>query len=198
DQWCDYNEVYYNICHANDGAGINIFDGANNNIYNNTLWGNMLNPGKSHAYRAELVLATDYVHNVNRVDNINIMNNIIVANDKNNYAIYVGDLTAKNNLRINNNLLFNTQESDFYYFGGKRGKDVNIFDTAQSAKSMNFSKNPEFIKNPPLRLSDFMVARSSICIGKGIFWGQVRDILGKKIDEKSLISLGAIESGDNN
>ncbi len=49
DQWCDYNTVAYNICFENDGAGISIYDSASSLVYNNTLIGNMVDPGKRGA-----------------------------------------------------------------------------------------------------------------------------------------------------
>lgn len=56
DQWCDDNEIAFNVVWANDGAGITLFDAANNRVYGNTALGNALDPAGTHGDRAEILL----------------------------------------------------------------------------------------------------------------------------------------------
>ncbi len=89
DQWCDRNQVYFNICFANDGAGIALFDSSDNFVANNTLYDNMRDSGGRHAYKADLVLASDYTRNVDHVANNIIRNNLVVTRRRGIASIYV-------------------------------------------------------------------------------------------------------------
>ena len=119
DQWCDDNEVYYNLCYHNDGAGINIFDSSKNLIYNNTLFGNMVDPGSSHIYKGELTLASDK-SSLDRTKDNRLLNNIIVATDQSTCAIYIGSYTSNNQIEIKHNLFFNKQGSTLYTIGNDK------------------------------------------------------------------------------
>ncbi|MCK9554471.1 right-handed parallel beta-helix repeat-containing protein [bacterium] len=193
DQWCDYNEVYYNICYENDGAGICIFDSSNSVVYNNTLFNNALDSGKSHQIKAELVIASDFTKNVDHTNNISVFNNIVVANNKNVYAIYVDRLSSDNKLSINNNLFYNLKSDKFYIWDDRTVKDINKMDNLNAKIKGNLSDNPLFTTKTPAEINGFKLQENSPCIGKGIYTGQKRDIFGHIIPENRNPSLGAIQ-----
>ncbi|MBN2190785.1 MAG: right-handed parallel beta-helix repeat-containing protein, partial [Candidatus Aureabacteria bacterium] len=193
DQWCDYNEVYYNICYENDGAGISIFDSSNNAVYNNTFFNNALDSGKSHQIKAEIIIASDFTKNVDHTDNISLFNNIAASNNKNVYPIYVDRLSSDNRLSINNNLFYNFKSDKSYLWNKKTGEDINQLRNLDSEIKDNLSANPIFIKEDPVAIQDFSLKEDSPCIGKGIYAGQKRDILGQTISKEENPSLGAIQ-----
>ena len=126
DQWCDDNEVYFNVSFRNDGAGIAVFDAARNKIYNNTLFDNMIDPGHSHAYRGELVMASDYTKNVNHSTKNLIANNIVVARRPENVAIYVDRLSSGNPNVIGGNVLFHQDPAgQLFFWKDSRGRDIS-------------------------------------------------------------------------
>ncbi|MDD5644409.1 MAG: right-handed parallel beta-helix repeat-containing protein [bacterium] len=192
DQWCDYNEVYYNICYENDGAGICVFDSSNSRVYNNTLFNNAIDSGKSHQIKAELVIASDFTKNVDHTNNISVFNNIIAANNKNVYAIYVDRLTSDNKLSINNNLFYNLKADKFYIWNDREVRDINKVKSRNAKINDNLSDNPLFIKKIPAEINSFRLQKNSPCIGKGIYTGQKKDILGQIISREKNPSLGAI------
>ena len=152
DQWCDNNQVYNNIVFGNDGAGINIYDGANNDVFNNTLYDNMKDPGNTHIYKGELVIASDFTENIDHSRNNKIINNIIYATNKKNVAILVDKLSIDNNLTIANNILFHQDKGanlwSWGYVPGKNngfGKDINTWNS--NTGYTNFYADPLFI-NP--------------------------------------------------
>ncbi len=198
DQWCDYNEVYYNICYENDGAGICIFDSSNSKIYNNTLFNNAIDSGKSHQIKAELVIASDFTKNVDHTNNISVFNNIVVANNKNVYALYVDRLSSDNKLSINNNLFYNLKSDKFYIWNDRKVGDINKVKSRNAKINDNLSDNPLFIKKIPAEINSFRLQENSPCVGKGTYTGQKKDILGHIIPEDENPSLGAIHhnSGD--
>ncbi len=107
DQWCDRNQVYFNICFGNDGAGIALFDASDNFVANNTLYDNMIDSGRRHAYKADLVLASDYTRNVDHVANNVIRNNLVVTRRRGIAGIYV-DPFARRSREIAGNHVHHT------------------------------------------------------------------------------------------
>lgn len=193
DQWCDFNKIYYNISYANDGAGINIFDSSDNIIYNNTVYGNMIDPGRSHPIRAELILASEFTHNVDRTNNVVVANNIIVANDPSNYAIYVDRLTSDNHLLIENNLFFHAQGAPFYFWNGQTGTRISTWNKFPGSTS-NLYGDPRFAQSPPKAPGDFALGPSSPAIDAGKYLELIHDIMGQLVPQGKAVDLGAIES----
>ena len=83
DRWCDHNQVYYNVSHDNDGAGIHVFHAAQNAIYNNTLYRNMRDAAGSHeaALKGDLVIINDR-DKPPRIENVRVANNVLVSGFK--------------------------------------------------------------------------------------------------------------------
>jgi parallel beta-helix repeat protein len=192
DQWCDFNQVYYNICFANDGAGIDIFDSANDYIYNNSLYGNMLDPGGDHPIKAELILASEFTRNVDHTDNVSVANNIIVATNPSSYAIYVDRLTSDNRLTIEKNLFFHSQGNAFYFWNGQTGKDIPTWNRFPGSVSNSYG-DPQFIHSPPGSLVDFGLTSASPAIKAGKSVGATHDILGQAVSQDTDPDLGAIQ-----
>jgi parallel beta-helix repeat protein len=111
DQWCDRNQVYFNICFGNDGAGIAVFDAADCLVANNTLYDNMRDTGGRHAYKADLVLASDFTKKVDHVLNNVVRNNLVVTRRAGIAGIYVDPFAARNTHEIAGNL--------FHHAGGE-------------------------------------------------------------------------------
>lgn len=193
DQWCDYNKVYHNISFSNDGAGINIFDGSHNEVFNNTLFGNMLDPGKTHIYKTEFLIASDVDRNENKASDIKAYNNIIVA-EGNNYAIYVDRLACKNPLYISNNLLFQKKNSNFYFWCNSGGRDIAEWNRLKAGSGDDFYGDPLFMTAAPSRTEEFLLKEKSPALDRGKDKNQARDILGNKIFKGKAPDLGAIEA----
>ena len=100
DQWCDDNAVYFNVAWGNDGAGIAIFDAAHNRVFNNTLTENMLDSGGKHAYKAELVVASDYTKKVDHAHGNILRNNLLVTRRSGVVPIYVDPYASRNTTEI--------------------------------------------------------------------------------------------------
>ena len=195
DQWCDYNQVYYNICFENDGAGISVYDSANSLIYNNTLIGNMVDPGKSHPFKAELYLASD--PNVNWVKNVTVANNILYATRASVPPIAVYAPVTNQPLSIGNNLLFHKAGDILFYWGGQTGKDIATWNKLASGGGDDIAGDPQFQSlagTAPASPADVALKPSSPGLDKGINVGQNRDILGNPVPSGNGIDLGAVES----
>ncbi|MDB5394496.1 MAG: right-handed parallel beta-helix repeat-containing protein, partial [Rhodospirillales bacterium] len=125
DQWCDDNEVYFNLAFLNDGAGIVIFDGANNIVENNTIYGNARDPGRTHPYPADLLVVSDYTKHVDHAYGNILRNNLVNTVGKGRYAIYVDDFASRHMREIsNNNLTSETPDSNLYFWHGISGRDI--------------------------------------------------------------------------
>lgn len=184
DQWCDDNEVYFNTSFYNDGAGIAIFDAARNKVYNNTLFDNMRDPGKSHAYRGELVMASDFTKNVNHsADNL-IANNIVVATRPENVAIYVDRLSSGNRHVIGRNVLFHKDPAaDLFFWNNSRGRDLAQWNKLKTG-------DPDMMVDPKFKDSSrpadhgLRLSRQSTIstAGKAINGGSNIDLAGRHFD----------------
>ncbi len=192
DQWCDNNMVYYNLCYSNDGAGINIYDSSGNTIYNNTLYGNMIDPGTSHLLKAELTLASDYSHNIDGTKENTITNNIITATGPSVYAIYIDELTSDNQINIRRNLFFQQKNSPIYWINKNPGNSIKEFNNILGY-SENLVQDPLFIVQFPQKKLNFSLQNGSPAVDYGINLNQLQDILGKKISGTGA-DLGAFET----
>ncbi|MGU3539176.1 right-handed parallel beta-helix repeat-containing protein [Methylobacterium sp. A54F] len=123
DQWCDDNVVAFNVAADNDGAGINLFDAGRNLVANNTLVGNMRDSGGRHAYKGELVLASDFTKRVGRTVDNRVLNNIAVATRPGVAALVVEATTTDKGNRIGPNMLARTGPGDLYVWGTRRLKE---------------------------------------------------------------------------
>lgn len=195
DQWCDYNQVYYNLCFENDGAGISVYDSANSVIYNNTLIGNMIDPGKSHPFKGELYLASD--PNVNWAKNVTVVNNILYATRTSVPPIAVYSPVSSNPLSIGNNLLFHAAGDILFYWGGQTGKDIATWNRYATGGGDDMAGDPKFVSltgTAPSSPKDIALQSSSPALDKGVNMGQSRDILGNKVPSGNGIDLGAVET----
>jgi len=96
DQWCDHNEVSFNVVWGNDGAGIIVFDGEGNSVFSNTAMGNGLDPGKTHGGLGEIIINSAGAQ-TNRTRGNQVYNNVLVATKANVPALYVDWITAHSN-----------------------------------------------------------------------------------------------------
>ena len=193
DVYCDHNQIYYNICYNNDGAGISLFDSSESRVFNNTLYNNMKDPDNSHPFKAELYLASDSSKKMNRVRNVEVFNNIIVASRPHSYVIYVDEPTSNNQMSITNNLFFHTLGKDFYYWKNSSGRDVAAWNALKAGTGVNFYENPAFVSPNPAKLQDFMVQKTSVAVDRAKPQGQTRDILGAAVPKGKGPDIGAIE-----
>jgi parallel beta-helix repeat protein len=125
DQWCDHNQVYFNVALDNDGAGIVLFDAADNLVANNTLMGNMRDSGGRHAYKADLVVASDYTKKVDHAFGNTIANNLIYTTQPQARPIYVDrDAAARMKMLANNILYRDPASGPLFFWAGTSGTDV--------------------------------------------------------------------------
>ncbi len=197
DQWCDYNEVYYNICFENDGAGISIYDSSNSKVYNNTLIGNMVDPGGTHPFKAELYLASDVPNNVNHVKNVTVVNNILVATRPSTPAIALYSPATSNPQTIGHNLLYHTAGDIIYFWDGKTGRDISSWNQLAAGGGDDIVGDPQFVSlqgTTPSQVSDLALKSTSPAIDKGINMGQTRDLSGNTVPQGNGVDIGALES----
>lgn len=121
DQWCDFNRVYGNISFNNDGAGIVLFDAADNSVFNNTLFGNGRDPSKTHAYRGDLVLAAN--ENVNRTERNVLSRNVLNNPTAGAYSLVVDKATTLKDNQFDGQIF--KSSGNLYYWGGTIGKDIS-------------------------------------------------------------------------
>jgi parallel beta-helix repeat protein len=160
DQWCDNNEVTFNVVFANDGAGIVLFDSSHNLIANNTLFDNMRDSRGRHAYKADLVIATDYTKNTDHsFDNV-VRNNLIYTVRPGIMNIYVDRSAAKRTKEISNNLYFRASpDTAMYFWGGTTGHDIAAWNALKPGA-------PDVSYDP--QLTDLNLARTDLAGAKGL------------------------------
>ena len=181
DQWCNDNRVYYNLSFENDGAGIMLFDASRNQVTNNTSYGNMRDPSRSHAYRAELVLASDDVHAVNStVANI-VENNILVSTRPGTVAAYVSSSAAGRGQIIGANLLFNATGGDAYFWSGSSGRDVNTWNRLKNGPDDDVSADPRFVDVTEAVHDGLRATAAKQVFGRGLDVGLQADLTGAPV-----------------
>lgn len=194
DQWCDHNEVYYNIAYENDGAGICLFDAGHAMVYNNTLFSNGRNPNKNRPYRAELLLAGDARVNLTR--EALVVNNIVLATGGNVHPLLVDKQTAANPLSIHHNLFFDAAGGSLFSWAGRAGGNPEELTRVSSKKAHdNIAADPLFTARAPSRPADFGLQQGSKAIGSGS--QEVRpqgpDVLGNRVSSARPPDLGAVQ-----
>ncbi len=164
DQWCDYNLVYNNITYENDGAGIIIFGGSGNKIYNNTMYNNGLDLGNRYG-QFEFLLAQDDDSPCN--DNI-VANNIGFASSENHFAAATDEVSQNNNNTFSSNLWFNSAGDNMV---GIIEYDLHAANPVSQTDWNNFSWTTNEIFGDPLftnqTTNDFHLQSNSPAIDAG-------------------------------
>ena len=179
DQWCDDNQVYFNVAFGNEGAGISVYDSSGNTIYNNTLVGNMTH-AKNHSYRTEFLLSGD--KKVGHTSGNTIRNNIIEATRNDDVAIFVGAPAAAHPQDIGNNILYNRAAGNVFDFAGKLGRGASEWNALKKGMPDIFA-DPAF-HNTNRAVDGGLVPRAgSPAAGKGVAVDNASvDAAGSKID----------------
>jgi parallel beta-helix repeat protein len=194
DQWCDDNEVAYNLVFENDGAGVNLFDAGRGRVYNNTMFGNMRDPGRSHPYRGELVLASDTGMTARRVRDATVVNNIAVATRAGVYALYVDAAVAAATVTVRNNLFHHAAGGRPFWWA--RAEVANVRDLERGGRDLirdNLQGDPAFVVATPSDRDGFRLGPGSLALGRGLPLGAPRDLLGAPLKAGPL-DLGAIQT----
>ncbi len=193
DHWCDFNEVYYNLSFNNDGAGISIWDGSNNKVYNNTLFGNARRPyiDMPHFIKADLYIGSDRERN--RASHNEIINNIIMADNPAAYALSIDGLTAARPMIVENNLIFHRQRQNHSSLSYNEVADVAELNEASGFEN-NIYGDPEFQGTELKNIDDFMLKSTSSAIKKGKPVNLSRDLSGNPLPSGTQPDIGAINS----
>jgi parallel beta-helix repeat protein len=181
DQWCDDNQVYFNVTFANEGAGINLFDAAHNVVVNNTVFDNMRGP-KGHSYRTELLVASDGKNTDRASDNV-IRNNIIAATRPDNVAIYVDGLSAAHPQEIGNNILFHAAPAgQVFFWNGRAGREIAVWNGLKRGAA-DIAADPQFTDPGQPLAGGLSVRPTSPALGHGvaIAVATTRDVLGNPL-----------------
>jgi len=190
DQWCDDNMVYYNLCYGNDGPGISVFDSSDNQIYNNTLYGNLLDPGDTHYVKGEIILASDYTKNIDGTRNNTLINNLCVAVNPSAHAVYIDEATSDNALEIMYNLLYHQAGGDLYLWKNRGGDDITAFNNMAGCMN-NIYAPPDLLAETPRQSEEFGLQENAAAIDRGIQIGLNRDLAGNRILSRP--DIGAFE-----
>jgi parallel beta-helix repeat protein len=182
DQWCDHNEVVYNIAFANDGAGIILFDAANALVAHNTTFDNARDPGGSHStpLRGEMVLASSG-HEQDRVHDVRVHDNIFVANQREAAAVVVDDLTSDNRLSIENNLVFHRRQGRAVRWAGREVEAFPASAAGRGSARAGMRAEPGFVERHPVSKEGLRLASGSPALGAGSCLGLPRDALGRAL-----------------
>jgi parallel beta-helix repeat protein len=189
DRWCDDNEVYYNVIYGNDGAGIIVFNGARNRVFNNTVFGNGLDSGKTHAGRVEIAVVGD--EGATLEGNV-VRNNVAVATAPGAVALKVKAAAARGQ-QLGSNLFFNSAGGAVYDWAGKKGSDAAEWNARAGARPADLFADPRFAD--PATLPDGLrLAAGSPAIARGERLGLARDRAGRPLPADRPPSLGAYET----
>ena len=178
DQWCDNNQVYYNICYNNDGPGFYNYDAAGNAFYNNAAYGNCQNSSGGLTMKGEFRLTGA------RTTNTTLKNNIGYAISPSAYAIYLNPDTSQSSFTITNNLWFSTN-ADWYYFNVTGGNIPGTWNSLTGGTDLN--GDPMFVSPG----TDFQLKSASPCINAGLQVGLSQDFQGNPF--YGAVDIGAYE-----
>lgn len=184
DRFCDDNVVAFNVASGNDGAGINLFDASRNLVANNTLYANMRDAGGRHAYKGEIVLASDYTQAAERARDNRILNNLVVATGSGVAAIAVEADAARGDNRLGPNLLHHTAGAPLYWIAGRLSADGAGLKAASDLAEAPAFADPERPMQAGLSLSH-PPSRA------GLSLGAARDIAGRPYSETESRTFGA-------
>jgi Right handed beta helix region len=174
DQFCDNNEVSFNVSWANDGAGIIVFDGANNLVRGNTLKGNGLDPGRTHGDLGELIVNSAGAQ-TNLTRGNRVLDNVIVATRPAVRGLYIDYTTAPNANTVGPNLIHHRAGGTVLQRGGQIGQTGPQIDTITGTKG-NLVEAPVFVKEAVPHQHGLKLAR--LPSGKGAPISAVKDMLG--------------------
>lgn len=190
DQWCDGNVVAFNVVSGNDGAGINLFDAGENLVVNNTAFGNMKDSGGRHAYKGEIVLASDVTRQVGRTVNNRVLNNIAVATRAGVAAIAVEATSTGRGNAIGPNLLRHAPGGWLYAYGGARTDDGGSLPLG--ARAPDLTEAPAFA-DPEKPLADGLAPTRALS-RLAIPLGATRDLPGRAFARDEAPAFGAYRS----
>ncbi|WP_375465512.1 nitrous oxide reductase family maturation protein NosD [uncultured Methylobacterium sp.] len=190
DQWCDRNTVAFNVAAGNDGAGINLFDAGDNLVANNTVFGNMADSGGRHAYRGEVVLASDFTRQVGRTVNNRVLNNIAVATRPGVAAIAVQATSTGRGNAIGPNLLTHGAGGVLYAYGATRTDDGASLPLG--ARAPDLTEAPAFVDPGQPFANGFALTRAPARLG--IPLGATQDLTGRAYAPNEAPTFGAYRS----
>ena len=190
DQWCDDNLVAFNVTTGNDGAGINLFDAGRTLVSNNTVVGNMADSGGRHAYKGEIVLASDYTKQVGRTVDNRVLNNIVVATRGGVAAIVVEATSTGRGNAIGPNLLRHAPGGWLYAYGAARTDDGASLPLGAPAPDL--TEAPAFADPTKPFANGFALTRA--LSRPGIALGATRDLIGRPYAPNEAPTFGAYRS----
>jgi parallel beta-helix repeat protein len=188
DQWCDHNEIYYNVTYGNDGPGIYLFDSAHCRILNNVAFGNCINSSGQLTEKGEIRLTSSAVPN-HLTNFTEVKNNIGYATGTGVYAIYVDEETALNNLLITNNVWYRPDGANWFFWSKSGGNDLTAWNNVSKVGN-DLKVAPRFAN---LTTFDFHILSGSPCIDTGSNAGLSRDLENNQVPGGSAPDIGAYE-----
>jgi len=129
DQWCDGNEVSYNVVWNNDGAGIILFDAADNRVFGNTAKSNARDPARTHGDRGELILNSAGTA-LDRTRGNQVWNNLLVADQPGVPALKIDTTTSNNGNTVSHNLLDQRNGDPVLQFANTTARTATDVDAA--------------------------------------------------------------------
>ena len=163
DQQCDSNQVYYNLCYGNPGAGISLYENKGNVIYNNVSYNNAKGSGMINKAEIRLQSANDWEPSVDNT----LKNNIAVATTDSTYSIQVGPNASDSLHTITNNLWFNSTSSSWYVWDVDTGATLATWN-GKTGVGTDLNSDPLFTDAAN---DDFLPLGTSPCLNAGVFVG---------------------------
>jgi parallel beta-helix repeat protein len=187
DQYCDNNQVYFNIIYGCDGPGIYAYDSDGISILNNTCYNNLADSGGQHTDLAEILLISSVS---DRCTNIVLKNNIAQAARANVYAIKVDNETYDNTLTITNNCWY-ALATNWYFWNATGGATLATWN-ALTGVGTDINSDPLFVSTAT---PDFHLQSSSPCRNAGVNVGLMEDYEGSFVEAPPEIGVYEYESG---
>ena len=143
DHWCDHNTISFNTAWDNDGSGIIVYDGQYNLVEGNTLYGNVRDPGGTHAAAGgELVIGSSTLkrsaYNV-------VRDNLIVSQHAVAPAFHLDSGSLGNGNAVGPNLYYNTTGGKLVRFGDSNLSQTLAQVNAITGTSGNVIGMPTFV-----------------------------------------------------
>ncbi len=177
DQWCDDNQIYYNICYNNDGPGFYNFGATGNKFHNNTSYKNCQDSS------GELSIPGEFRMTGTRTDNIEWKNNIAWAKTGV-YATYLTSDTFDSTFVITNNL-WTADDTNWFFFNVSAGSSLATWN-GFTGVGTDINADPRFVDAAN---TDFRLLGNSPCIGAGTDVSLLHDFAGRKVHQS--IDIGA-------
>ena len=122
DQWTADNQVIGNLTTANDGAGIELYDSSNNLVQDNTMIGDSLDEGHTHAERGETGMGSAFAVSLSTGNVFN--DNTAISLSPNASAILIDTATPTASMTIGNNIFINYAGGPVFSWAGVVGTDL--------------------------------------------------------------------------